>query len=71
MFKVDIHTHIIPENLNEITNRFKDSRYLKINPIDNLSANLSRNGLIFRQVKCNCWNYQVRITTDKFRNLEF
>ena len=30
MFKIDIHTHILPENLNEITDRFSDSRFLKI-----------------------------------------
>ena len=33
MFKIDIHTHILPENLNEITGIFSDPRYLILKPI--------------------------------------
>ena len=61
MFKIDIHTHILPENLNEVTDRFSDSRFLKINLIDDVSAMLKKDGKIFRKVDCNCWNHQVRI----------
>ena len=61
MFKIDIHTHILPENLNEITCKFSDSRFLKIEPIDNLSAMLIKDGSNFREVACNCWNHKVRI----------
>ena len=37
MYKIDIHTHILPENLNELTGRFSDSRFLKLEPIDDFS----------------------------------
>jgi len=61
LFKIDIHTHILPENLNKITNRFTDPRYIKIDPIDDHSAMLKQNGTAFRKVDCNCWNHNARI----------
>ena len=61
MFKIDIHTHILPENLNDVTGQFIDSRFLKIDPIDETSAMLKKDGKSFRKVDCNCWNHQARI----------
>ena len=43
MLKIDIHTHILPLNINEITDTFSDSRFLRISPIDEGSANLIQN----------------------------
>ena len=61
MFKIDIHTHILPQNLNEITEKYSDPRFLKIDPIDDLSAMLKKDGSEFRKVACNCWNHNVRM----------
>jgi len=61
LFKIDIHTHILPENLNEVTERFSDSRFLKLYPVNDISAILKKDGTAFRHVNCNCWNYKVRI----------
>ena len=61
MFKIDIHTHILPGNLNEVTGRFSDPRYLRMDPIDDMYAILKKDGLAFRKVDCNCWNHNVRI----------
>ena len=61
MYKIDIHTHILPGNLNEVTDRFSDSRFLKINPINELSAMLDKDGSAFRKVDCNSWDHKVRI----------
>jgi aminocarboxymuconate-semialdehyde decarboxylase len=61
VFKIDIHTHIIPKNLNDVTNTFSDPRFLKMDPIDNQSAMLRKDGAAFRKVDCNCWNHQKRI----------
>ena len=36
MFKIDIHTHILPENLNELTETFTDKRFLRIKMIDEM-----------------------------------
>ena len=61
MFKIDIHTHILPENLNEVTNTFSDPRFLRMDIIDNQSAMLKKDSAVFRKVDCNCWNHQKRI----------
>ena len=61
MFKIDIHTHILPENLNEVTGRFSDPRFLKIDPIDARFIMLNKDGKEFRKVNCNCWDHKVRI----------
>ena len=61
MFKIDIHTHILPENLNEVTDRFSDSRFLTIDPIDASSIMLNKDGKEFRKVNCNCWDHKVRM----------
>jgi aminocarboxymuconate-semialdehyde decarboxylase len=61
LFKIDIHTHILPENLNEVTGRFSDSRFLKLYPVNDTSAVLKKDEIAFRHVHCNCWNHKVRI----------
>ena len=61
MFKIDIHTHILPENLNDLTNSFSDPRFLRMELIDDQSAMLKKDGGDFRKVDCNCWNHQKRI----------
>tara|TARA_B100001029_G_scaffold178429_1_gene185173 strand:- start:703 stop:1722 length:1020 start_codon:yes stop_codon:yes gene_type:complete len=61
MFKIDIHTHIIPENLNQITNSFDDPRFLKLEPENENSASLLKNNILFRKINCNCWDPQQRI----------
>ena len=61
MFKIDIHTHILPENLNEVTNTFSDPQFLRMDSIDDQSSMLKKDGAVFRKVDCNCWNHQKRI----------
>lgn len=61
MFKIDIHTHIIPSNLNQITANFSDPRFLKINFGDNNNAILEKDNKLFREVSCNCWDHKIRI----------
>ena len=61
MLKIDIHTHILAENLNTITNQFSDPRFLSIKSIDSTSAILFKDNKKFRTVNCNCWNHRVRI----------
>jgi len=61
MFKIDIHTHILPENLNEVTDTFSDPRFLRMDIIDDKTAMLKKDGTAFRQVDYNCWSHQKRI----------
>ena len=66
LFKIDIHTHILPNNLNELTDTFSDPRYLSIEMLDDQNALLNQNQKPFRKVSCNCWNVHERIKD--FRN---
>jgi aminocarboxymuconate-semialdehyde decarboxylase len=61
MFKIDIHTHIVPENLNTLTDTFSDRRFLRINSITDKTAILIKDDIAFRQISCNCWNYHSRL----------
>jgi aminocarboxymuconate-semialdehyde decarboxylase len=60
MLKIDIHTHILPENLNDVTNTFSDSRFLRMDAINDNTAVLRKDDKVFRQVDCNCWNHHAR-----------
>ena len=62
MLKIDIHTHIIPENLNDITSKFIDDRFLKIKIINKDSASLIKDGSEFRKISCNCWDHKIRVS---------
>jgi len=70
MFKIDIHTHILPENLNEVTDRFSDSRFLHMDIIDDKTAMLRKDGKDFRKVDCNCWNHHTRIVDSQHTDVD-
>jgi len=61
MFKIDIHTHIIPQNINNITKFFSDERFLIYKDINQKEADLYKDNLFFRRIECNCWDAKVRI----------
>ncbi len=60
MFKIDIHTHILPLELNSVIDKFNDPRFLRLNPLDTESAWMEQNGRQFRKISCNCWDHAVR-----------
>ena len=70
MFKIDIHTHILPENLNNLTDTFSDSRFLRMDIIDSNSAMLRKDDNAFRKVDCNCWNHHVRLNDCKLAKVD-
>ena len=61
MFKIDIHTHILPGDLNELTKTFSDPRFLQLNKLDEQNAILKKDQQSFRKVGCNCWHAPERI----------
>ncbi len=61
MFTIDIHTHIIPENLNDLISTFNDQRYLSIKHVNERNAILIKDHKEFRKISCNCWHPQERI----------
>ena len=61
MFKIDIHTHILPGNLNKLTETFSDPRFLQLDKLDEQNAILKKDQQSFRKVGCNCWHAPERI----------
>ena len=60
MFKIDIHTHIIPHDINDLTKHFRDKRFLQLKNLKKSSADLYRENSFFRKIECNCWNPKKR-----------
>ena len=71
MFKIDIHTHIIPNNLNEIISTFNDKRFLSIKFVDDYNAVLIKDDQDFRKISCNCWHPQKRISEFSNTGVEY
>ena len=61
MFKIDIHTHILPGDLNELTETFSDPRFMQLDKLDERNAMLIKDQQPFRKVGCNCWHAPERI----------
>ncbi len=61
MLKIDIHTHILPEHWPDLQEKYGDGRFIKIEHYQPGCARLIREGEIFREVQCNCWDTQCRL----------
>ena len=63
MLKIDIHTHIIPDNLPDFSKRFGYDGFVRLDKNKNDSeADMILFNEKFRTIKCNCWSPQERIT---------
>ena len=70
MLKIDIHTHILSEKINEVINNFTDPRFLKIKSINSNTALLTKDGEPFRTITCNCWDHHTRIIECKKSSID-
>ena len=62
MLKIDMHTHIIPKNMPNWTEKFGYGKFIHLeHNLDN-SANMIQGGKFFRRIEENCWNEKQRIT---------
>ena len=62
MLKIDMHTHIIPKNMPNWTEKFGYGKFIHLeHNLDN-SANMMQGGNFFRRIEENCWNENQRIT---------
>ncbi len=59
--KIDIHTHIIPENLPDYTEKFGYEGFVKLDKKNHSEADMILFNENFRTIKCNCWNPKVRL----------
>ena len=70
MLKIDIHTHIIPENIPDYSKKFGYEGFVNLVNIDNSKANMTLFNENFRTIQCNCWSPTQRIKECKDFNID-
>tara|TARA_Y100000996_G_scaffold415598_1_gene411623 strand:- start:3944 stop:4957 length:1014 start_codon:yes stop_codon:yes gene_type:complete len=61
MLKIDIHTHIIPDNLPDFTKKFGYEGFVQLKKKNETEADMMLFNENFRTIQCNCWNPNKRI----------
>ena len=61
MLKIDIHTHIIPNNLPDFSEKFGYEGFVKLEKKNETEADMMIFNENFRTIQCNCWNPQQRM----------
>lgn len=61
MFKIDIHTHIIPKHLPNWTNKFGYGNFIHLEHHKPCCARMIQGDKFFREIEHNCWDDEVRI----------
>lgn len=59
--KIDIHTHIIPEQLPKWAEKFGYGGFVNLEHQSNCQAKMMIDGAFFRMLDSNCWDPKVRI----------
>ena len=68
--KIDIHTHIIPENWPGFESKFGYGGWISLDHYKKNAAKMIKNGKSFRIIDCNCWDPLVRINECKETNVD-
>ena len=61
MLKIDIHTHIIPENIPDYSKKFGYEGFVNLVKSSESEADMLLFNQNFRTIKCNCWNPSERL----------
>ena len=61
MLKIDMHTHIIPKEMPNWTEKFGYGKFIHLVHNDDRSADMMQGGQFFRRIQENCWNEELRI----------
>jgi aminocarboxymuconate-semialdehyde decarboxylase len=65
MLKIDMHSHIIPKNLPNWTEKFGYGKFIYLNHNEDRSADMMQGGQFFRRIKENCWDEDLRLSEYK------
>jgi len=61
MFKVDIHTHVLPENWPDLKERYGYGGFVQLEHHGPGCARMVQDGKLFREIGADCWDPAVRL----------
>jgi len=61
MLKIDIHTHILPENWPDLKERYGYGGFMQLEHHGPGCARMVRDGKLFREIEADCWDPAVRL----------
>ena len=61
MLKIDIHTHILPENWPDLKERYGYGGFMQLEHHGPGCARMLQDGKVFRDIEADCWDAGVRI----------
>ena len=60
-FKIDIHTHILPENWPDLREKYGYGGFVQLKHVCPGTAHMQIDGAFFREIQSNCWDPAMRL----------